>query len=105
MTEPTPCEALPTLDRLSGIEARQVISAARMDRFEVELAGIAERGRDVHEMMMAWRAGLGAIAKFGRGLARVGGWIVSLIKVLGPVAAGITAIYVAFNTFIHRGHL
>lgn len=105
LTDPaTPCQNALAYDRLTAIEARQAVSSERMDRFEVELIGIAERGREVHEMLLAWRAGLGAIAKLGRGLARVGSWLISLLRVLGPVLAAITAICVAVNTFIHRGH-
>ena len=114
MTEPPPAEPVATSTngyppfedsrRLEAIEARQLVSSARMDRFEVELKDIAGMTRDVHEMLLAWRAGMSALAKFGRALACVGRWLAAAIKFIAPVAAGAAAIYAAVIVFIHKGH-
>ena len=97
-------------DRLDAIEQRLQDGGERMATFETLLSvntaqtlATAEMTRDVHEMLLAWRAGMNAIAKFGRGIAWVGQWMLRIAKFGGAIAGGIYAVWLLIYTFTHGG--
>lgn len=104
-------------DRLDSIEERLRTGAVRMANFEtlltentdqtVATAARAEATelmtRDVHDMLLTWRAGMNALAKFGRGMAWVGQWVLRIAKFGGAIAGGIYAIWMLVYTFTHGG--
>lgn len=104
-------------DRLDSIEERLRTGAVRMANFEALLTenttetranalqaqANGETMRAVHEMLSTWRAGMNALAKFGRGLAWIGGWVLRVTNFGGAIAAGIYAIWLLFYTFTHGG--
>lgn len=104
MTEPTvPAE-------LTAINARLDEGDARMERIEIRQKAFGESlqantnmTRDVLDMLVAWRAGMNAIAKFGRFLAAVGKWFIRVLKVLAPIAAAGAAIWTVFQSYLHGG--
>ncbi len=100
--------------RLESIETRLAEGSDRMDRTEATLIENTSMTRDVHEllpamrqmheMFLTWQSGMNAIAKFGRGLGWVGGKLYTAIKVLTPIAAGVTALIAAWHAaFPHKG--
>lgn len=104
-------------DRLETIEAGMIANMARIQNVEHLLAentaetranalqaqANGETMRAVHEMLSTWRAGMNALAKFGRGLAWIGGWVLRIAKFGGAIAGGIYAIWLLFYTFTHGG--
>lgn len=96
--------------RLDAIETAQKVVAGRMETFEGLLAentaqtrANSDMTRDVHEMLLAWRAGMNALAKFGRGLAWVGIWVLKILKVGGAIAAAVYAIWLLIYAYTHGG--
>lgn len=95
--------------RLDSIETRLTLGGERMDRTEASLVENTSMTRDVHEllpamrqmheMFLTWQSGMNAIAKFGRGL----GWaylkIVTLLKVLAPLATAGLALYASYKAW------
>jgi len=94
----------PAVDAINKKFAR---GSERMRRFEAGLDHntkvteqtakvLAENTEMTREMWEVWstaKSGLEALAKLGRGLAKVGRWIVAAAKVLAPVAAAVVGIY------------
>lgn len=104
-------------DRLEAIEAGMIDSTTRIQHLEKLLAENTAETRDtasraqangetlqaVHEMLSTWRAGMSALAKFGRGLAIVGRWVLKAVRLGGIVATGVLAIWALILTILHNG--
>lgn len=101
--------------RLESIEAQLVAGAKRMDQSETALDENTSMTRDVHaylpvmrdihDMLNAWRAGMNALASFGRGVGWLGRGIYKTAKVLTPIAAGVGAILAAWHSmYPTKGH-
>lgn len=100
--EPTDAERLKLIEeRQKANSERMGLADERMDRLETAVGVNTDMTRDVHEMLMAWRAGMNAIAKFGRGLAVIGKWLMKIIKWAGAVAAAGVAIWTFIQTITH----
>jgi hypothetical protein len=99
----TDFDTLNDQSRFDSIEKRLALGARRMDRIEGEVKENTDMTRDVHEMLLAWRAGMSAIAKFGRGLAMVGRGIMKLVRWAGIVAGAGVAIWSAIYAITHGG--
>lgn len=87
---------------LEAINARFKRGSERMDNLEASMRINTAMTSDVHEVLMAARSGINAIAKFGRGLAMVGRWLVKAIKPLAVVAAAYVAVKHDVSELLHR---
>ena len=102
-----PLDTVPV--RLEAIEERLSLGAERMNRTEAALLENTSMTRDVHEllpamrqmheMFLTWQSGMNAIAKFGRGLGWVYLKIVTLLKVLAPLATASLALYASYKAW------
>lgn len=104
MTEPTvPAELTAINVRLDDGDSRMQRIEDRQKEMGESLQTNTEMTRDVLDMLVAWRAGMNAIAKFGRGLAAIGRWFIRVLKVLAPIAAAGAAIWTVFQGYLHGG--
>lgn len=101
---------------IEAINARFERGSQRMLRLEQELRRNTDATKsngdlleintkltsEMYEVFAAAKSGIQAIAKFGRGLAIAGSWLVKAVKVLAPLAVGLGAIWHALGTLI--GH-
>ena len=78
---------------LEAINGRFKRGSERMDQLEVSMRINTAMTSDVHEVLMAARSGINAIAKFGRGLAMVGRGLRRVVIWLTPIAVAAGAIY------------
>lgn len=74
-----------------------------MALFDEKLERNTSLTEDVHEMLITWRAGMNAIAKFGRGLGWVGTKLLRIARWGATVAAPIIAAGVAVWAWLHNG--
>lgn len=83
--------------RMQGLADQLERSAARMQGLAEKLADNTEMTAEIHDAWLGLKSGLGTIAKIGRGLARVGGWIRKAVIWLAPLAAAGVAVWHALH--------
>lgn len=93
----------PDLMTIAAINERLRQGSERMDRIEASMAANTDMTRDVHEVILAARSGFAAIAKFGRGLAITGTWVVKAVRWLAPPIAAAIAVYHGIQALMHGG--